>query len=473
MIGDLVDLNTADKTSIVNAINEVVGEIVDIKKGKYYVTPEMYGAVGDGVTDDSAAINAALNTKLPFKAMEKNYYIASPIFITSQFNHEIDFSNCVLVYDGIDYAIQINYMDYCDLKIGYLYATNGNGIKITSSAMDDHAMYNIVSAKQIRAESVAGVCLFINPSANGFINEFTWENIQFAQGKYGAYIKNDSPVHTCDQHRFYNCSPEGVDTFMKFESAAQQIDDVHIVLCREHETFNTMYEVVGAVYDVLHVGTRPFDMSWIDASAGTCVRWKIDNTVFDSNDNIYYAGVMSNNYNELIPYERWFQTYSTVENLPSYSTDLNDFKRGGKWACAYPDLPNITNKPTSVNAAFILTVETFIAGNYPIQRIQLYNDDQVWVRYGDIDGSTWSYWIRSSKNNNYVDLDVTLNFTSDNTFYALNPAALSIELLYSYYTYTYKIMACLGTDGLGITFFADSSIIGQTVTIPVRVWYQY
>lgn len=52
-IGDLADLNTTDKSNIVNAINELVGTI---PASSDFVTPEQFGAAGDGVTDDTQAV---------------------------------------------------------------------------------------------------------------------------------------------------------------------------------------------------------------------------------------------------------------------------------------------------------------------------------------------------------------------------------------------------------------------------------
>lgn len=55
-IGNLADLNTQDKSSIVNAINEAISVISN--SPSIFVYPESYGAVGDGITDDSDAIEA-------------------------------------------------------------------------------------------------------------------------------------------------------------------------------------------------------------------------------------------------------------------------------------------------------------------------------------------------------------------------------------------------------------------------------
>lgn len=57
-IGTLGNLNTNDKDNLVDALNEV---LADISNDLYYVTPQMFGAVADGVTDDTAAIQAAID----------------------------------------------------------------------------------------------------------------------------------------------------------------------------------------------------------------------------------------------------------------------------------------------------------------------------------------------------------------------------------------------------------------------------
>ena len=80
VIGDLDDLNTTDKSSIVNAINELVeidGQMY------YYVTPEMYGAKGDGVTDDTQAFQDAFLTGKPVICHANKTYIVGDLDLST------------------------------------------------------------------------------------------------------------------------------------------------------------------------------------------------------------------------------------------------------------------------------------------------------------------------------------------------------------------------------------------------------
>ena len=84
-IGDLNDLTTTDKDSIVDAINELV-TIVNQLVYSQFATPELYGAVGDGVTDDTVALQTAFNEKYVICKPGATYLITDTINLVNDTN---------------------------------------------------------------------------------------------------------------------------------------------------------------------------------------------------------------------------------------------------------------------------------------------------------------------------------------------------------------------------------------------------
>ena len=72
--GALTDLDTTDKTSIVNAINSIYDN-------QFITVPEIFGAAGDGTTDDTNAINLALTSNAKIIYLTNSYLITSDITI--------------------------------------------------------------------------------------------------------------------------------------------------------------------------------------------------------------------------------------------------------------------------------------------------------------------------------------------------------------------------------------------------------
>ena len=130
--GDLADLSTADKSSIVNAVNEVlddignlsdlatsdksnlvnaINEVLNTSGGDtYYVTPQMFGAVGDGINDDTAAVMQALNaayseTKTLYFPEGSYKCSATLTFTDPQFDIKMDGT---LYYTGNGNAFEFN-----------------------------------------------------------------------------------------------------------------------------------------------------------------------------------------------------------------------------------------------------------------------------------------------------------------------------------------------------------------------------
>ena len=76
-IGDLNSLNTTDKDSLVDAINETVSEISTLTNRVYFDVPENYGAVGDGVADDTDALQDCFTNSTKNIFLLRNKYKVS------------------------------------------------------------------------------------------------------------------------------------------------------------------------------------------------------------------------------------------------------------------------------------------------------------------------------------------------------------------------------------------------------------
>ena len=66
-----------DLSAEVQAIRDDLTE--EIESAVYYVTPEMYGAVGDGTTDDTVAFTACAATGKPVIFPDKSYYLSDKV----------------------------------------------------------------------------------------------------------------------------------------------------------------------------------------------------------------------------------------------------------------------------------------------------------------------------------------------------------------------------------------------------------
>lgn len=71
-----------------------------------FVTPEQFGAVGDGQTDDAPAINAALESGKPVKLGDKTYLTKSSIFVPS--NSELYGSSNSKILNDVQYGYEKN-----------------------------------------------------------------------------------------------------------------------------------------------------------------------------------------------------------------------------------------------------------------------------------------------------------------------------------------------------------------------------
>ena len=122
-----------------------------------YVTPEMYGAKGDGVTDDSAAIQAAIDAagrNAVIYLGRKAYATASTLTLTK--NRLKFVCDGTIYYSGTEAAIKLESLGLANVDIYAIDAPNGTALLMDST--DGELGCNIVSVNYI-LNSVIGVHL--------------------------------------------------------------------------------------------------------------------------------------------------------------------------------------------------------------------------------------------------------------------------------------------------------------------------
>lgn len=175
-----------------------------------YVTPEMYGAVGDGITDDYQAVQAAIDSgKTVLFPADKTYYVSRPIIIDANQQHiECD----AVIRSDAEYAVEIHSAVYSRLYFARIENTNGGCIHITETKGDESMAYTKLGFGVLIAETE---CIRIDTANGRWCNENQFECGQFRAGTYAVYAddrSNDSVDYSCiEGNAFYNAGIEGTE----------------------------------------------------------------------------------------------------------------------------------------------------------------------------------------------------------------------------------------------------------------------
>lgn len=464
-IEDLLDILFSNVTEINSNIQELneYNQEHDID----YVTPQMFGAVADGVTDDSAAINAAIATEKPVIFPAGEYAIASSINLHHCFHRTYDMSNAIIKYSGTDYAIDVSYVDWCNIYIDRIEAPNGSCIKIHSDAGNNHVQYDNFYIRML-VPGASGTCIFINPSAAGWCNELRFYNTQCAAGLYGVRIRNDSPNYGCNQHTFINISPEGTNTLFKLEAASHPIGEILVVGCRAHENHQYLYDSSGNVYTVRHIMTRIMYPEWLNLS-GNCEDWYFDCPYQIGSDRFRGAYILSGT--TVTPAANVYM--STKARTIAANTDLNQIMNG-RWFMPFASVSTVSNLPDGYTSAAYLTQYGDNSGTYCTQVLQTYYSDISYIRFGNKTANQWSAWLRQTKVYNYTDETVTLTFGANSVAAHAAPTGKKIymaQLLYSYNVFNYGMQIYPEANGNGYNVVGNSRAASQSAEVTVRLWY--
>lgn len=179
-IGDLDNLPTTVKDSIVASINELYEDISTIPRSIAYTTPEEHGAVGDGITDDTAAINAAFNDETTVVFRNGATYLISDSINIPDGGNLIGNNATIKLKTGS----VIRYNESTDTPVGLLTLTDVSNVKIegltidvNSSSMPVYNDYTNVDNVAIAVENCSNItihgCKLINLYTEGIDTHLT------------------------------------------------------------------------------------------------------------------------------------------------------------------------------------------------------------------------------------------------------------------------------------------------------------
>ena len=193
--GDLTTLSTTDKSNLVAAINENTDSI---SKRTFYVTPEMYGAVGDGVTDDYQAIQNAIDSgKGVFLSREKSYLCSQKILITHRTNIYGNGAEIILNDSSIGLEIDIDALTREEMYAGII-----DNVKFSGSAP---VLVRVFNATKSTIQSLSSRIVQV-PSIQ-FSNLSTKARVSLlssnkASIKASSKIKSDSSNSVSSSHAY-------------------------------------------------------------------------------------------------------------------------------------------------------------------------------------------------------------------------------------------------------------------------------
>lgn len=342
-----------------------------------YVTPEMYGAVGNGITDDTQAIQDAFDTGKPVVGIN-TYKTTAPVTLTGN-NRAIDFSASKIVYTGTDAAVEIKGLRDSTVNFGFIEALNGNGIHFTGDETADYSQYVNLYFHSIKADNA---CILADPD-NTWCNEIRVLEGKMEAGDYGAYLnsKRTTSNTMVTGWRFFEVGFEGVTDGVHVESTTDWSQGYSLIDCRYAETQDHLFVANGKVERVLIIGDNTLRYDWLDLSVTTAYALFI--TPYRAADNMVYPAMY---------YDRGVTEYplSYTSTPIDAATDLNTIVKTGEYYAS----SSVTNAPEKCSPYGGLSVVK--------RQSMLY---QTW--YGSIggnarfimaertssnDGSSWSAW---------------------------------------------------------------------------------
>lgn len=214
----ITDSGTANEIDIIAIDSTLRGHLVLPAE----VTPEIFGAYGDGTHNDFTSIQACLATSRPV-IMTKNYLIDSTLNIGGHDEYSLNAEASVIKYTGSNAALLIQDINGGEIKLGKIIALNGNCIELYSAlGVADRVIYTDLSFKRLIANDK---CIYIHTTSGGYVSENTIRGGEMTSGNYGVYVTSDpsSAEVGINALHFINMGFEGTSTNYYFNAISNYI----------------------------------------------------------------------------------------------------------------------------------------------------------------------------------------------------------------------------------------------------------
>lgn len=268
--GSSPPINASNLNKIENALESHDIYITELKRSN----PQTYGAVGDGVHDDTEAINDAIQTGEYIVIPEGTYKTTGTILINKE---------CVvqcfgtIAYTGTGSAVKItgSIANRTDLYFRDIEAYNGTGIEFyssyyNSSSDNDRVMYVNLWFDHIKAKD-KGIWFHRgatgSPNTDGYINEIHIYNGKFGGDvDYGIYADSGN-YSAINNVKFINLSLEGAKTGIYLKDNIYRWSFINL----RYADAPTYYhlQTVGLVSDIMWFGTNKLYENYVSLSANT------------------------------------------------------------------------------------------------------------------------------------------------------------------------------------------------------------
>ena len=223
-----------------NYANQAKEAAADSKKISTYITPEQFGAKGDGVTDDTVPLQKAIAAGKPILG-NSNYKTSKPLTLGDNTRLVI---NGRLIYTGTDAAVIID-GSFSDISINAI-QSNNIGIKFEGEkgiaynkiktirmvcegdcvymheAINQGIFYNFFDFAYLQSESGMCIHLKVEDVEHAFIGENTFYGGKCHHGDWAVYC-DSATEYGITGVKLYNIGIEGVTNGIYFRNVKNSI----------------------------------------------------------------------------------------------------------------------------------------------------------------------------------------------------------------------------------------------------------